>query len=195
MDTITKLRQAGVFIVALGIMSVAAASDIAPQVDDGAVVQIAAQGEVSSPPADAVSTPSPAEDAAAVEELTFFDSYSFDKDLSDQLKLEPVSAVVLPSGPFTPNQIPPRLEKWLSAVAKSGGKVKLKKDAGAPTRGFLSDMVDLKIKADDASELAALYATAQKYDVIVSYSGSNVTSIHFSKRPIPAEEKKTDKKN
>jgi hypothetical protein len=128
--------------------------------------------------------------AAAVDDdgLTFFDSVAFDEDLSHTLAKQPNTALVVPSGPFSPNQLPTRLEKWLSVIAKSGGSVKLKKvSADPPSRGFLSDMVELSVKSHQDAELSAMYAAVKSYDAIVTFNGNDVTGVQFIKRPAPAK--------
>ena len=124
--------------------------------------------------------------AQSPDDVTFFDSISFDKELADQLQKQPSQAQVVPSAPFSPNQIPVRLEKWISVVSKAGGTVKLQKLASGPaSRGILADLVDLSIKAHDESELTEMYAVAKSYNVIVSYNGSDVVAVRFVKRPDP----------
>jgi hypothetical protein len=130
----------------------------------------------------------PAAPAAAAdtnEELTFFDSLAFDKSLADTLAKQPDQAVIVPSGPFSPNQLPPRLEKWLSVVSKTGGSVKLKKESNTEvaTRGVLSDVVELSVKARQDAELEAIYTHAKAYNVLVTFNGNDVTAIQFIKRP------------
>jgi len=134
-----------------------------------------------------------AQDAAATaaaedEGLTFFDSVSFDQSLSTELSKKPEATLVLPSGPFSPNQIPGRLEKWLAVVSKNGGSVKLKRDTGGvPTRGILSDVVDLAVKTNTEAEQNALYTDAKNYDVTVFFKDNEVTSVRFVRKAEPAE--------
>lgn len=118
------------------------------------------------------------------DDLTFFDSSAFDTSLADELAKHPDQAVIVPSGPFGPNQIPPRLEKWLAEVSKTGGSVKLKREtAGPPTRGILSDVVDMSVKSHEEAQLSAMYAHAHDYNVLIIYDGNDVKSVHFIKRP------------
>jgi len=120
---------------------------------------------------------------AYAEDVTFFDSVSFDRELADQLAHRPDQSIVVPSAPFSPNQIPVRLEKWMSEVSKSGGTVKLQKVAGGEaSRGILADLVDLSVRAHDDSELSEMYAVAKTYDIVVSYTGNDVISVRFIKR-------------
>lgn len=142
---------------------------------------MAAEPEAAAPAAAA---------SATAEELTFFDSLAFDKDLADTLAKQPSGALVVPSGPFSPNALPPRLEKWLSVVSKSGGSVRLKKvSSEPPSRGILSDVVELSVKSHQDAELSAMYAAAKSYDVLVTFNGNDVTGIQFNKRPAAAPAK------
>ncbi len=134
--------------------------------------------------------PAAAESAVTAEELTFFDSLAFDKDLSSTLGKQPSGAMVVPSGPFSPNALPPRLEKWLSVVLKSGGSVKLKKvSSEPPARGILSDVIELSVKSHQDAEQNAMYAAAKAYDVLVTFNSNDVTGIQFNKRPAAAPAK------
>lgn len=168
----------------------------------GGTVFLLLGGAIAAEPASAVAAPVAAASAADTpaegqaqssapaepeEELAFFDSSSFDKSLTDELAKNPPHALVVPSGPFSPNQIPPRLERWISAVSKTGGSVKLQRErTGAPTRGFLSDTVELAVKAHKDSELDAMYAHVKNYDAILSFNGNDVTAVRFIKRAAAA---------
>ena len=133
--------------------------------------------------ADALATAATSDD-----DITFFDSLAFDEDLSHTLAKQPGKTLVVPSGPFSPNQLPPRIEKWLSVVSKSGGSVKLKKvSSDPPSRGILSDMVELSVKSHQDAETSAMYAAAKSYDAIVTFNGNDVTGIQFIKRATPAK--------
>ena len=128
-----------------------------------------------------------AADAAVTDkEITFFDSVAFDKTLADTLAKAPDQALIVPSGPFSPNSLPPRLEKWLGVVAKSGGSVKLKKELpneGPATRGVLSDVVELSVKSRQDAEIEAMYTAAKSYNALVTFNGNDVIAIRFIKRP------------
>ena len=71
---------------------------------------------------------SPAKDS-----ITFIDTQKFDNDLSVSLVSIKNPVEVDFYNPITPNEIPPRLEKWLSMVDKSGGKVNIASPVGEPT--------------------------------------------------------------
>jgi hypothetical protein len=64
--------------------------------------------------------------------ITFIDTNKFDSDLSASLVAIKNPIEVNFYSPITPNEIPPRLEKWLSMVDKSGGKVNVASPVGEP---------------------------------------------------------------
>ena len=65
--------------------------------------------------------------------VTFIDTQKFDSDLTASLESikKPVEVTFL--NPVSPNEIPPRMEKWLSLVEKSGGKINISTPANEPT--------------------------------------------------------------
>ena len=65
-------------------------------------------------------------------EITFIDTQKFDRELSSSLSSINKPVEVNFHNPITPNEIPPRLEKWLSMVDKSGGKVNVSSPVGEP---------------------------------------------------------------
>jgi len=66
--------------------------------------------------------------------------------------------------------------------------VKLKRDTGGvPTRGILSDVVDLAVKTNTEAEQNALYTNAKNYDVTVFFKDNEVTSVRFVRKAEPAE--------
>ena len=65
-------------------------------------------------------------------EITFIDTQKFDSELSSSLSSINKPVEVSFYNPITPNEIPPRLEKWLSMVDKSGGKVNVSSPVGEP---------------------------------------------------------------
>jgi hypothetical protein len=64
--------------------------------------------------------------------ITFIDTNKFDSDLSASLVAISNPVEVDFYTPITPNEIPPRLEKWLSMVDKSGGKINVASPVGEP---------------------------------------------------------------
>jgi hypothetical protein len=62
--------------------------------------------------------PSPAKDS-----ITFIDTKKFDTELGNSLLNSKSSVDIDFYSPVTPNQMPPRLEKWIAAAETSGGKI------------------------------------------------------------------------
>ena len=83
----------------------------------------------------ACSTPSPT--ALSVNEpkqkLSFIDIGSFDRELAESLNAPLDSVVVVFYEKVSPNKIPERLQKWISAVERSGGSVKIETPPNEPT--------------------------------------------------------------
>ncbi len=65
--------------------------------------------------------------------VTFIDTQKFDSDLTASLESIKKPVEVTFFNPVSPNEIPPRMEKWLSLVEKSGGKINISTPANEPT--------------------------------------------------------------
>jgi hypothetical protein len=70
--------------------------------------------------------------AQAKPNITFIDTNKFDSDLSASLIAIKNPVKVDFYTPITPNEIPPRIQKWLSMVDKSGGKINIDNPVGEP---------------------------------------------------------------
>jgi len=117
--------------------------------------------------------------------INFFDSEVFDIKLGLSLrkKLESVDIKVIT--PFSTNNIPKRLDKWLSAVSRNGGKVDVQADpAFMKTRGIISEIVDLIFSLYDGAKELAFYNATDNYDVVLYYKPADgmVTKLIFSLR-------------
>ncbi len=152
---------------------------------------------ISAPPAAPVAPAPPKAHApeapdAVLEHVDYDDTSKFDSSLSDTLDKKPGSLTIVPTAPISPNEIPPRLEKWFNVIVKSGGTVKMQKapplvtaengEQVAATRGFLFEFVDLAVTAYDYVHDMNLYAPAKKYDAVVVYRGSEIQDITFKRR-------------
>jgi len=132
--------------------------------------------------------PKPAAKPVALDQVAYADTSKFDSQLSDSLDGTQPVLKITSEVPLSPNAIPPRLEKWFSAVVKSGGTVKLQKVAPplkpgeVATRGFLFEIIDLVFTVYDYVHEMVMYAPAEKYNVVVTYSGSEIHDINFRKR-------------
>ena len=65
--------------------------------------------------------------------VTFIDTQKFDSDLTASLESIKKPVEVTFFNPVSPNEIPARMEKWLSLVEKSGGKINISTPANEPT--------------------------------------------------------------
>jgi hypothetical protein len=115
--------------------------------------------------------------------LLFVDAEMFDRKLSDTLAAKPAKAEVQFPVAVGMKKLPERLDKWFSAVEKSGGKV----ETVAVTetgRGILGDLIELAFKLYDLLTARDLYAPAQYYNATVYYrrSSGEVVRVVFSLR-------------
>lgn len=119
------------------------------------------------------------------QELTFFDSSIFDDRLSDSLRKSPNEVVVVPAERFGLNQIPPRMQQWLSAVSASGGAVDAVPASTADFRGLPTGLVGLAKElyevARDAIREKRTYGPASGYDATLVYDDETgiVTRVSF----------------
>jgi len=119
--------------------------------------------------------------------ILFVDADMFDRKLSDTLNAKPASAEVRFPVRVSMKKLPERLDKWFSAIEKSGGKV----DAVpvAETRGILGDLIELALKLYDLMTARDLYAPAQYYNATVYYkrSSGEVVRVVFDLRGAAAK--------
>ena len=108
--------------------------------------------------------------------LPYVNSAAFDRKLSSSLAEWPARYEVLFPLPVSMKQMPERLDKWLSAIEKSGGKVEAV--PVAELRGLFTNLLELAIKLYDLFTARDLYEPAQLYNATVYYkrsTGSLVT--------------------
>lgn len=123
--------------------------------------------------------------AVPEKKIDLIDSEVFDYKLGLSLGRNLPAVEVNVISPFSTNEIPERIEKWLSAVDQHGGKVELKLD---PTygeeRGVISEAIDLVVLAYDFIKKKTLYDATDNYDVVVYYRPEDgiVTKIVFNIR-------------
>jgi len=128
--------------------------------------------------------------------VSFFDTSHFDKQLSSVMSRGATAAMVTFEAPATVNDIPERLNKWLSVVEKNGGMVELQPDPDYPAItqrgafGLVSVMLGAFATIYEAIENKILYGPAKGYNATVYYMrGSGVmTKVVFS-RKLPQEGK------
>lgn len=107
--------------------------------------------------------------------LPYVNSEAFDRKLSDSLAARPASFEVLCPLPVSMKKLPERLDKWLSAIEKTGGKVEAVPVPEA--RSFLSDLISLALKLYDLVTGRDLYEPAKFYNATVHYKRSNATVV------------------
>ena len=125
---------------------------------------------------------------AVTERLAFFDSDAFDTSLAGALGSNPNQLEVTFPGNTQINQMPPRLNAWLTQVQKSNGSV-VAKDPANPNRGFLglgmiADVIDLISWYRERSQRQAQLATADNYNATLLYDSKSGTlkNIVFSRK-------------
>lgn len=167
----------------------------APAVQPASKQVAAAQPAPAAKPTPAAKTaPAPKPAPAVVEDdpskpFVFADTSRFDSQLSDKLGATPAVFEIHSATNMSPNEIPPRLEKWFSAIVKSGGTVKMQRvkkpleGQQTATRDFLLwEVFDLAFTIYEYVQEMNLYAPAKKYDAMVSYNGTEIQDITFTKR-------------
>jgi hypothetical protein len=113
--------------------------------------------------------------------ITFIDSSKFDQEMASSLSSDESIVNVTFYNPVSPNQIPSRVEKWLSEVDSTGGKITITQPAGelAPkdpmilfglfsslwsyfkTVTGISDMTNLKTSVKDRNAVIQLERNKQ----------------------------------
>lgn len=188
-----KPRAIGGLLVVMSIFLACGLAGPVPMAN--AAGQAATTPPATTPPstvgsAPAATTPGPAGIPAGA--LSFFDSGSFDNKLSSTLRAGDPEVYITFAEPLTVNRIPPRLDKWLAAVEKYGGKVELKPEATG-SRGILGAVIDLILGIYDMAKEKILYGPAEKYNVDIFFQQGTgvVTKMVFVRKPNVAPETKT----
>jgi len=129
----------------------------------------------------------PAAGTAPLKEVQFMDTTGFDYKLSASLEAGQQSVDVLFPAVITLNNIPERIDKWLSKVEKFGGKVEIQAEP-EPGRGLITEIFSIFIKAFEAAEERLIYAPAKNYNVLVTYKGKTgiVTKMTFTRKTEPS---------
>jgi len=115
--------------------------------------------------------------------VSFIDSSVFDSDLHDALSKETGTVYVTPAVTFGVNNIPPRMDKWLAAVKRGGGKVVARRDTAVATRGLIAMALDVAVALYEQVEERMLYAPAAHYDATLYYGADGkVERVLFVRR-------------
>jgi len=133
----------------------------------------------------ACATKNPAEGAAVQKEVQFLDSFSFDRKLSASLGAKQPQVDVLFPATITLNNIPERMDKWLSKVEKFGGTVEIQAEPETG-RGIITEIFSLFVKAYEAAEEALIYGAAKDYNVLIHYRAATgiITRLSFVRKAL-----------
>lgn len=115
--------------------------------------------------------------------LPYIDTDGFDRKLSDSLDAKPGQQEVSFPTPVPMAKLPERLDKWLSAIEESGGRVEAK-PMPTPGRSFLGDLISLVLHAYERYQASQLLKPAASYDATVYYDAEskNLARISFTLR-------------
>jgi hypothetical protein len=113
-------------------------------------------------------------------QLSFIDIGNFDRELTNSLKGHLDSVDVIFYEKVSPNKIPERLQKWIAAVERSGGNIKIETPPNEPTPKSAMTILSLlgtaysTIKNHMASQPESfLYSTKGRNAVISLERGAN----------------------
>lgn len=125
----------------------------------------------------------PAAGTAPQKDVQFMDTTGFDYRLSASLEAKQEQVDVTFPAVITLNNIPERMDKWLSKVEKFGGKVEIQAEP-EPGRGLITEIFSIFIKAFEAAEERLIYAPAKDYNVLVSYKATTgiITKMAFVRK-------------
>jgi hypothetical protein len=101
--------------------------------------------------------------------VSFIDSSVFDSELHEALSKDTGTVYVTPAVRFGVNNIPPRMDKWLAAVKRGGGKVVARHDTAVATRGLIAMAIDVAVALYEQVEEKMLYEPAEHYDATLYY--------------------------
>lgn len=122
--------------------------------------------------------------------VEFFDSESFDRQLSSALKADLEEVTVLFPAAITLNSIPTRLDHWFSKVEEYRGTVKLV-PVSDTDKGIISEMLSLLVAAYDYLRDKAIYYPVKEYNAFIYYERNTgiVIKVLFERKPAAEIEK------
>jgi len=127
--------------------------------------------------------------------ITFIDSSKFDQEMSDSLSSKEKDVNVSFYNPISPNAMPPRLEKWVAEVEKTGGKVSIAQPVGelAPKNplfliGLFASLWDYSKTASGLSEMANLKGSVQNRNAVIQLMRNKQGEMYVEKISFPVRE-------
>ncbi len=119
--------------------------------------------------------------------LRFFDFPGFDRDLHLALKLQDPVVTVVMYDKVSPNNTPDRLQKWLNAVEKHGGKVEVEPPPNELTAKSPLAIISLlgglwnAIKATSDLRDSQLTQSVKGHDAVISLERNDAGQVVVSK--------------
>ncbi|MCK9283461.1 MAG: hypothetical protein M0P39_04170 [Rhodocyclaceae bacterium] len=102
--------------------------------------------------------------------LRFFDSKLFDGKLSEELDGNSNTVVVNVPGRISLNSIPPRIDKWITAVGEQGAvEIKLLEQPAGRTRSLFGLIPDMVVSAIRNWREERMIEPARRYNAVVYY--------------------------
>jgi hypothetical protein len=123
-------------------------------------------------PPDAPSESMAAASSTSPKALVFADLPGFDRELSNRLNRASAPVVITSADHITLRQMPTRLEKWLSVVDSSGGKIEVQAaDASEPQTRSLGLIITLlgALRQIREAQRDLMYAEARNFDARILY--------------------------
>lgn len=111
-------------------------------------------------------------EAMPPEPLVFMDSWVFDQDLSSNLNGSHDNIEVSTRAKMTLNDIPDRMDKWLSKVKETGGTVQaqaIESENGTKTRGIFSVLIDVVLFFVGRAKEEVTFGPAEQYDATLHF--------------------------
>jgi hypothetical protein len=116
-------------------------------------------------------------------EVQFLDSRTFDSNLSDALGNQPWRVIVTPVAPFSVNEIPERLDKWLYVVQDSGGTVLVQEEPEEIVRGGIAGGLGVAIEIAKYVIEKREFGKARNYNVTLLHDmDGQVQMVTFERR-------------
>lgn len=115
--------------------------------------------------------------------VDFFNSDTFDRQLSSGLKADLSEVNVIFPAAITLNSIPKRLDIWLSKVEEAEGKVQLI-PLSEGDKGIFTEVLSMMTTAYEYADNKALYGPVEEYNAFIYYKKTTgiVEKIAFERK-------------